>query len=237
MKFYRIGGAVRDEFIGRPCKDIDFAVEGVDSLVGLERELESLGYKIHITTAKYLTIRAKVPEDSPLREITKDADFTLCRTEGEYLDGRHPEQVEVGTIEQDLARRDFTMNAIAIDALSGDVLDPFGGRADIERGLIRCVGSAAERILEEDSLRALRALRFASQLGFDLDDDILDCLASPKLPPLVMKLSIERIYEELRKAFREDPVGGLERFIDYTTHELRKAIFRDRMWLEPHLGE
>ena len=106
-------------------------------------------------------------------------EVTTYRTEGAYTDRRRPDSVSFTTsLEADLSRRDFTINAMAMDA-AGRVTDPFGGRADLARGLIRCVGEP-ERRFGEDALRLLRCLRFASRLGFEIDAATLAALRSPR---------------------------------------------------------
>jgi tRNA nucleotidyltransferase (CCA-adding enzyme) len=122
---------------------------------------------------------------------------TTFRREGAYLDGRRPETVEFHSeIEVDLARRDFTINAMAFDPVSGLWADPFGGRADLERKLVRCVREPRERF-EEDGLRCLRAVRFATVLDFTVDPATLAAIA-PALA-VFKKVALERVRDELAK--------------------------------------
>jgi tRNA nucleotidyltransferase (CCA-adding enzyme) len=124
-------------------------------------------------------------------------EVTTYRGEGAYSDGRRPDQVEfVRSLTEDLKRRDFTMNAIAYDPLDDRVEDPFGGRADLAAGLIRAVGVPLERF-REDGLRAMRAVRFAAQLGFRLDDATRDAI--PQALDVFKKVSAERVRDELVK--------------------------------------
>lgn len=235
MKIFRVGGAVRDEVIGRKPKDIDFACEA-KSFDDMRAHLLSEGFRIFVENEEFLTIRAKVPAGSELLKLVNDADFVLCRKETTYGDGRHPDEVSPGTILQDLARRDFTMNALAVDVSTGETLDPFHGRADIERRVIRCVGDPWDRIIKEDALRGLRALRFVAELEFTMDESIREILLSEQFADkLAMTVSEERIYQELEKTFKVDPVGALERFMDNTTPGLRRVIFGSRMWLKPSM--
>jgi tRNA nucleotidyltransferase/poly(A) polymerase len=136
--------------------------------------------------------------------------------------------VEVGTIKQDLARRDFTMNAIALDT-TGGIIDPFGGAEDIKEGLIRCVGGT-ER-LREDALRMLRAIRFAVQLDFTLSNEIIGFLYDVNNVPLLDNISEERIREELTKAFKADTLETLYYLQSY--HAMTASIFDGDMWLMP----
>ena len=125
------------------------------------------------------------------------AEVTTFRTEGVYLDGRHPSEVRfVRTLAEDLSRRDFTINAMAMDA-DGNVTDLFGGRDDLARRCIRCVGDPEKRF-REDALRMLRAYRFSAQLGFALDAATAG--AVERCAPLAAALSMERIRDEMEKA-------------------------------------
>jgi tRNA nucleotidyltransferase (CCA-adding enzyme) len=124
-------------------------------------------------------------------------EVTTYRHDGPYVDGRRPEYVEyLDDIVADLARRDFTVNAMAFDPTAGELVDPYGGADDIERRLIRCVGDPAQRF-SEDKLRMLRAVRFAATLGFDVDASIVD--SARKLAPGIEQVSVERIMDELMK--------------------------------------
>lgn len=139
----------------------------------------------------------------------KEIEVTTFRTESSYSDGRHPDKVSyAATIEEDLSRRDFTMNAIAADLSSGRIIDPYNGSSDISKGLIRTVGSALERF-SEDGLRAVRAVRFASQLGFTIDTDTYDAIQ--KVLHITEKISIERFRDEFIKTLLSPlPSIGLE---------------------------
>jgi putative nucleotidyltransferase with HDIG domain len=125
-------------------------------------------------------------------------EVTTFRTESAYSDGRHPDTVtKAATIKEDLSRRDFTMNALALELPEGKrLVDPFGGRDDIRRGIIRAVGDAATRFAE-DGLRPLRAFRFAAQTGFIVDSGILN--AVPGALGTAAKVSVERIRDEFDK--------------------------------------
>jgi len=129
-------------------------------------------------------------------------EVTTFRRESGYSDGRHPDKVEFGvSIEADLSRRDFTMNAAAYALPSGPLVDPFDGRSDIKKKIIRSVGKPEERFAE-DGLRPLRALRFASQLGFNVDDKLLNAI--PGALSLTAIVAAERIRDELDKIIAAD---------------------------------
>ncbi|HZK20484.1 MAG TPA: HD domain-containing protein, partial [Treponemataceae bacterium] len=136
-------------------------------------------------------------------------EVTTFRIESNYKDGRHPDKVNyTATIEEDLSRRDFTMNAIAASLLNGHLYDPFAGQEDIKNGVIRTVGQAKERF-REDGLRPIRALRFASQLGFKIEDKTL--AAIPHTIDIAAKISIERFRDEFVKTLSsKKPSVGLK---------------------------
>lgn len=190
IKLYSVGGKVRDAFLGRSSNDQDYSVEA-PSYHAMKEYLLDRKCVIYVEREKFGTIKAKTWDG-----IT--ADFVLCRKDGFYTDGRRPDATEVGTIYDDLSRRDFCMNAIAQQE-DGVYLDPHGGIDDIKHRRISCVGSIDR--LKEDSLRLLRALRFHITLGFDLDPAIEKCLHDREYVNMLKNVSKERIYEELRKCF------------------------------------
>lgn len=197
--------------------------------------IQEMGFEIFIETPQYFTIRARSPKSgfkfAGLDMSHKTFDFTLCRTEGEYTDGRRPDHVLAGTIKEDLSRRDFTMNAMALNIL-GDLIDPFGGKQDVEDELIRCVGTAKDRFTE-DSLRMLRAIRFNVQLGFQWDNQIESFLRRPENARLLDNVSGERIREELFKCFKADTLETL--LILENNWAIKEQIFKGDLWLEPTL--
>lgn len=232
IKIYQVGGSVRDELLGIKSKDIDYAVEA-PSFEVMKEYLTEKGYKIFLETPEYLTIRAKFPDGHPFIKLSGGVnvvDFTLCRTESGYSDSRHPDEVKVSNLMGDLSRRDFTVNAIAKD-IDGSFIDPFNGQKDLENGILKCVGNAHDR-LEEDALRALRAIRFTITKGFEMDDELRSALQSKWLPPLLEKISIERVRQELYKAFAADTLRTMKILHEFSD-EFRAAVFRDELWLQP----
>ncbi len=128
----------------------------------------------------------------------EEFEVTTLRRESDYTDGRHPELVEfTDSIEKDLARRDFTVNAIALELPNGELSDPFNGREDLKRGIIRAVGEPSRR-LAEDGLRAYRACRFAATLGFEIEQKTLRAIKANR--EVAQRVAWERIGAELRKA-------------------------------------
>ncbi|MDR2259236.1 MAG: CCA tRNA nucleotidyltransferase, partial [Treponema sp.] len=180
---YLVGGAVRDLFRGEKPQDWDLATNAPpDEVVSMFRRVIPTGIKHGTVTVHY---KGRVME------------VTTFRTESEYRDGRRPNRVDfAATIEEDLSRRDFTMNAIALRLPGGETADPFGGREDIKKRLIRCVGNPAERFAE-DGLRPLRAVRFAATLGFTPDEAALAAIR-PALG-ITAKVSPERVRDEVNK--------------------------------------
>ena len=246
MEMFEVGGCVRDEILGVPTKDIDFSVVLDPSEIVprraksgkmieqtpfeiMEAELVRRGFKIFQSKPEYLTIRARFPNYNGHPAVIRHgqaglvADFVLARKEGDYRDGRRPDTVEPGTLLDDLARRDFTMNAIAKDK-DGTLIDPFHGVDDMAAGVIRCVGKPFDRIIKEDALRGLRAMRFAITKGFVIDESIEEVLKSWQFREALSRgaVSAERIREELEKMFAADTVYALVLINEY---ELIGALF------------
>lgn len=201
MKFYEVGGAVRDRLGKIPTNDVDFAVEA-SSFKEMEKQLKLRGFTVFLSNPEYFTIRARVPPtSSELFSRTKMADFVLCRKDGPTKDGRHPEHVEPGTIYDDLARRDFTINAMAIDTDTNELIDPHGGRNDLKDGVLRFVGNPMDRILE-DGLRVIRGYRFMVTKHLLAHKETWLALTSPKAYEMLATVSIDRIREELNKMLK-----------------------------------
>lgn len=226
MKLYQVGGSVRDMYIDPNIKpkDIDYAVE-TDSYEAMKSGLKSKGYKIFMDKPQFLTVRAKHPTDGQVY------DFTMCREDGVYMNARHPDTVKACDIYTDLSRRDFTVNSIAINE-QGTILDPHNGVRDIETRTLRCVGNAKER-LREDSLRILRAFRFAVTKGFTFDAELNEALQDPDLYKLLSSVSKERKMEELIKMMNgsSKTAESLTLLAKYPK-ELVNAIFVDGLWLQ-----
>lgn len=253
MQMFEVGGCIRDALLGVPSKDIDFTVvldterfypdglnyRGNTPFEVMTLNLRRMGFKIFLETPEYLTVRAQFPTslDGELEFFGADmarltADFVLARKESTYTDGRRPDVVKVGTLEDDLARRDFTMNAIARDA-DGNLTDPHNGVQDIERKIIRAVGDPFER-LTEDALRAVRALRFAVTKGFDIEFHLDRVLRTREIAELIeTKISDERIQIELSKMFRYDSFASVDILAQYRA--LTRAIFAGNVSLDATL--
>lgn len=188
-----VGGCVRDELMGRPVHDMDIATSAKpDEVVRLFERTIPTGIQHGTVTV--------MMEDHAF-------EVTTFRKESDYADYRRPTSVEfVDAVTEDLRRRDFTMNAIA-RGLDGELMDPFGGRMDIERGLIRCVGDAEERF-SEDALRMMRAVRFASTFGFRPVFSLWKALLAGR--DKLGYIATERVRMELEKIVQgPDPLRGL----------------------------
>ena len=240
FQFAEVGGAVRDKFLGLDSKDVDFVAvpENADTFLNADAafmflctHLKEQGFKVFLETPEFFTVRAQVPDGHPLKERTNVADFVLARKDGPSSDGRRPDFVLPGTLMDDLQRRDFTVNAMAI--LNGELVDPFGGRSDLEAGLLRFVGDPTQRIAE-DGLRVMRALRFMVVKGFDVHRDTWDAINSDFAAEMLTKVSVERIREELEKMFFADTLWSLHLMTELDP-EVQNAIFRDGLRLMPTL--
>jgi len=198
---YLVGGAVRDLLRGRKVKDWDLATDArPEEVIALfkKRKTNSGAEKIQCfvvpTGIKHGTVTVHFKD--------LNMEITTFRSESGYSDKRRPDKVEFGvSIEADLSRRDFTMNAVACGLPSLTLVDPFDGRGDIKKRLIRCVGKPEERF-SEDGLRPIRAVRFASQLDFTIDEKLL--AAIPGALPITASVSAERIRDELDKIIASD---------------------------------
>ena len=178
------GGCVRDRLLGREAHDIDVATSA------RPEEVQKLFPRTVAVGAQFGVI--VVLEDG--------AEFQVAtfRADGAYIDGRRPESVTFTTAEGDAHRRDFTVNGLFYDPIDNKILDYVGGEADLKAGIIRCIGSPADRF-QEDKLRLLRGVRFAAVLGFRFDPATWAALR--EMAPSIRAVSAERIRDELAKIF------------------------------------
>ena len=190
---YAVGGCVRDSLLGRTAHDWDLCTSALPQQV-----MELFGAEQCIPTGlQHGTVTIKY--GGQLYETT------TFRTEGSYTDGRHPDAVQfVPDVREDLARRDFTINAMAYNEAEG-LVDPFGGQKDLQNGLLRAVGEPQQRFTE-DALRILRLYRFAARFGFALD--AATARAARQLAPHLDCISAERIQEELAKLLAAPQPGA-----------------------------
>ncbi len=238
-KIFKVGGCIRDSFLGIDSKDIDFTFvldntnQSVESgFMEMTKFLEHEGFTIFLSTPECFTIRAKFPKGSINEGLV--ADFVMARKEVGYIPGTRQPILELGTLEDDLLRRDFTLNAMAI-AEDGTLIDLFGGKEDLERGILR-TPLPAEQTMMDDPLRFLRALRFSITKGFDIHFDIFSAITQPEiLEKLEKVVSAERIREEVFKMMKADTVKTLELFrkIEDTVPGFTALVFGRGLWLKP----
>lgn len=179
---YFVGGSVRDHLLGRPINDVDIATSALpEEVKSIFRDTVDIG--IDHGTILVLTGSGRF-------------EVTTFRTEAGYQDFRRPDSVDfVRSLEEDLKRRDFTINSMAMDA-RGRILDPFEGRVDLREKRIRTVGLPDERF-SEDALRMMRGIRFVAQLGFDMEDDTREAIT--RHAPLMSHIAVERKTMEFEK--------------------------------------
>ena len=182
---YLVGGAVRDEIMGKGAHDWDVATNArPEDVIKIFRRVIPTGIKHGTVTVHFMK---------------KAIEVTTFRTESDYSDGRHPDKVEyAGRIEEDLSRRDFTMNAMAASLKDGHIVDPYGGADDIKARVIRAVGEPFERFME-DGLRPVRAVRFASQLGFKIEEKTWAAILREDILKKAAGISLERFRDEFCK--------------------------------------
>ncbi|HIY93632.1 CCA tRNA nucleotidyltransferase [Companilactobacillus sp. HBUAS56275] len=179
---YFVGGSVRDHILGLPIHDVDIATSAYPE------EIKKIFKRTIDTGIQHGTVTVLLNDDS--------YEITTFRTESGYQDYRRPDKVTfVRSLADDLKRRDFTINALAVD-LNGNVIDKFDGLKDLDRKVIRAVGQAEARF-HEDALRMMRAVRFQAQLNFQVEDETAQAIADNA--PLLSKIAIERIREEFVK--------------------------------------
>ncbi len=192
---YIVGGSVRDLLMGKNPHEWDLTTNADPKTV------TKLFTKVVPTGIKYGTVTVLLDGES--------FEVTTFRKDEKYVDGRHPENVKfTKNLEEDLSRRDFTINAIAFDPIDNKLVDIFSGQNDIKKKIIRTVGDPVERFTE-DGLRPIRACRFSSQLGFEIEKNTLD--AMPKVLRMVKKVAIERVHDELVKILKTNkPSIGID---------------------------
>lgn len=191
---YIVGGAVRDHILGKSSTDIDIAT---DALPGMIQQIAQIQHWKTIEVGAAFGVIVVIVEGQPY-------EVTTFRSEVYGEDSHRPASVSYcSSLSEDLSRRDFTMNALALDS-AGQIIDHFGGVQDIERKIIRTVGNAEQRF-SEDALRMFRAARFSAQLGFEICQDTLQAI--PRCLDRVSGLSAERVRTEIEKTLLSDHAG------------------------------
>jgi tRNA nucleotidyltransferase/poly(A) polymerase len=188
---YFAGGSVRDMLLGREAKDVDVATgatpDQVQSLFPSATDLQGKAFGV-----------VRVRSDDEVLEVA------TFRVDGDYKDGRRPESVTFATAEEDAQRRDFTINGLFYDPIAKKVVDFVGGQADLKKKILRAIGDPHKRF-EEDSLRVFRAIRFAAQLGFEIEPATWKAICEHG--PQTVRLAPERVREELVKSLTSERPG------------------------------
>lgn len=262
VELFAVGGIVRDHLINVRSKDVDLScvvtggsTEPLTALDELTTVLEDQGFEVFDTTPDKFTIRAQVPKGHPISKWgATTADFVLARRDGPYSDGRRPDFVEIGTFEDDIARRDFTVNALAVPAgvveddgtftdpvfvpgegdMTEHVIDLHGGLDDLARMELVFVGVPHDRI-REDALRVMRAFRFTVVKGFTMADATLAAILADETVDLLAAISQDRKATELNPMFKRDTLATLDLLCHTITPELRSAVFTGDLRLKATL--
>ena len=253
FKFYEVGGKIRDELLGLKSKDVDYVAVPSDAMLNrysstgcykddnftylytvkdmfneLEQYLRREGFEIFLVTPDCYTIRAKFPEGYKYQGV---ADFVMARKEVGYIPGTRTPIVEPGNLYDDLSRRDFTVNAMAKDPDTGELIDYFGGIGDLRRKVLS-TPLDTETTLNDDPLRILRAIRFKITKHFCFTSELDAGIMYYPYETKMKVVSEERIREELFKCFKYDTLKTLEVLESYD--DLRNYIFtKTNLWLKP----
>ena len=234
-KIFKVGGCVRDGLLGVKTKDIDFTfvLDDLNKTVEegfkeMEQWMIDQGFTIFLSVPEMFTIRAKFPSDHKFAKL--DADFVMARKEVGYIKGTRRPILELGTLEDDLVRRDFTVNAMAEDE-DGNLIDLFNGVDHLKfKMLITPLDTNVT--MNDDPLRLIRALRFSITKDFRISNDIWNELNNFDYDEKMGVVSIERIREELLKCFKHDTLKTLNKLNEFKY--LRDYIFKNNiLWLKP----
>ena len=236
IRIFEVGGSIRDELMGNPNPlDRDFCAESPDGWEALLAWCHENMEKVFLVTPEFFTVRGW------WEGAAMPIDVVMCRKDGPSTDGRHPDHVEPGTLLEDLARRDFTINAMAreVDQKTlkpiGDIIDPFDGKSDLLTHTLRCVGSTSDR-MEEDGLRIMRAARFCVTKNLGPSVDLGKALKDASLWSFMSEtVSSERIREELQKMLKLNTVGTLRFLTSFCVPSTIEILFGSEsdIWLKP----
>lgn len=230
---YLVGGCVRDLVLGREPKDWDVTTNAIPEQI--IASFPHTFYENTFGTVGVVTDQLSAVPESPTKtegneRVKKEyvVEVTPYREEGAYTDGRRPDTVSFSkNIKDDLKRRDFSMNALAYDPVKGNLVDDFDGLKDIKDKIVRAVGEPLSRF-REDGLRVMRAVRFATELGFTINTDTEKALNDSR--EMLAKIAKERVRDELNKVFMSDiPMAGifmLQRYglLEYIIPELEEGL-------------
>ena len=234
INIYEVGGSVRDRLLGLESKDKDFVVVFDDISIGIDKAwnnliyyLKNQGYEIFLETKSCYTIRARFPENHQHKGLV--ADFVIARKDIQYnLENRKP-NIELGTIKDDILRRDFCCNALYIDE-NNKIIDLTGkGFSDIENKILRTPLEVNKTLLD-DPLRIFRAIRFAIIKGFSLNFDLVEAILDNDFN--FNMISTERVREELYKCFKHDTLKTLA-YLEGFPKVKEYAFANQKLWLKP----
>ncbi|HWX55841.1 MAG TPA: CCA tRNA nucleotidyltransferase [Verrucomicrobiae bacterium] len=205
---YLAGGCVRDLLLGLEPTDYDVATSASP-----EQVMEILP-QTYAVGAQFGVVLVPVVRDAPEGPANYAIEVATYRSDGAYSDGRHPDQVQFSADPRlDVQRRDFTINGLLLDPITQEVLDYFGGREDLQRKIIRTIGSPRQRF-SEDKLRLLRAVRFAARLDYAIEEKTLQAIR--ELAPQILDVSRERIRDEILKMLTEGRARRAFELLDQT---------------------
>lgn len=235
-KIYKCGGCVRDALLGIKSKDIDysFVFEQIDESKTPQEYYQIMkdiliqrGIKIHVEKPDCYTIRGF--------DGKEDVDFVMARKESYPNPNSRIPKVEMGTLYDDLQRRDFTLNAMAEDE-SGNIIDFFNGRQDLHARVLKCPIDA-NTSFNDDPLRMLRALRFAITKGFKISASIDDVISGDQdmWDKFDRVVSRERVREEIQKMFKHDTTNSMKLLVEldeFSDINILERIFKDDFWME-----
>ena len=235
LKLFEVGGCVRDELLGLHTKDIDFTVvlddtsltvdQGWDTMLGF---LKDKVFKVFLETKDCFTVRAMFPKGHQHEGLV--ADFVMARKEVGVIEGTRKPILELGTLSDDLMRRDFTVNALA-KAEDGTIIDEWGGQRALMQKTLRTPLDPMVTLMD-DPLRLLRALRFSITKGFRIATPLMDAMLQPGLLVKMKEVvSQERMREEVQKMMQHDTVKSLE--LLSSVPGLLEVVFSDGLWLMP----
>jgi tRNA nucleotidyltransferase/poly(A) polymerase len=239
-KLFKVGGCVRDELLGQISKDIDFTfvLDDLSQTVeagfkSMEKWMTSQGFQIFLSTPEMFTIRAKFPKSDPKAGLV--ADFVMARKEIGYQPGPRQPILVLGSLEDDLIRRDFTLNAMAVGE-DGVLIDLFGGQDDLMSGILKTPLDPAITMMD-DPLRILRALRFSITKDLVIHSSIWKAFQHPDiLEKLKTTVSAERIREEIFKMMKHDTPRALKLLVEVdATHipGFLDLVFGRGLWMKP----
>ena len=199
---YLVGGCVRDLLLGREPKDYDVATNATpEQVMGIFPETYAVGAQFGVVLVPAPDARRRERRSAELSSKSHAVEVATFRSDIGYSDGRHPDEVRFShDPREDVARRDFTINGMLLDPVSGEVLDFVGGRKDLEAGIIRTIGDPEQRF-GEDKLRMLRAVRFAARFEYAIEPATF--AAMRKLAPQIQVVSRERVRDELTRMLTE----------------------------------